>query len=51
MTDEKLSRFIFEIPESVAKKARRQAKKKHQTIKGYFSALIEKDLKESAGGV
>lgn len=46
MSDEKLSRFIFEIPEATAKKARKQAKKKHQTIKGYFSALIEKDLKE-----
>jgi hypothetical protein len=51
MTDEKLSRFIFEIPESTAKKARRQAKKKHQTIKGYFSALIEKDLADDRKGV
>jgi hypothetical protein len=49
--EKKEVRFIFEIPEELSKKARRQAKKKHQTIKGYFSALIEKDLKESAGGV
>jgi len=49
--DKKLVRFIFEIPEELSKKARKQAKKKHQTIKGYFSNLIEKDLKDTAGGV